>query len=99
MSMDDLRRLCRRETLVVTAHCMERMSRRGVELAEVRRAIMEGEIIEDYPDDYPFPSALILGNGLHIVAGVGDGRLWLITAYRPSLELWEDDLKTRKVSQ
>ncbi len=53
MSIDDLRQLCRPETLIVTAHCMERLSRRSIELAEVKRAIMEGEIIEDYPDDYP----------------------------------------------
>ena len=97
MSIDDLRQLCRPETLIVTAHCMERLSRRSIELAEVKRAIMEGEIIEDYPDDYPYPSALILGNGLHVVAGVGDGFLWLITAYRPSSQQWEDDLRTRKV--
>ena len=67
------------------------------ELSEVMRAIMTGEVIEDYPDDYPYPSALISGNGLHVVAGVGDGRLWLITSYRPDPEQWEDDLKTRKV--
>ena len=72
---------------------------RDIELSEVMRAILTGEVIEDYPDDYPYPSALILGAGLHVVAGVGDGRLWLITAYRPGPEQWEPDLKTRKVSQ
>ena len=70
MDLDDLQRLCHRETLIVTAHCMDRMSKRGIELSEVMRAIMTGEVIEDYPDDYPYPSALILGNGLHAVAGV-----------------------------
>ena len=99
MNQYDLRQLCHRETLIVTAHCMERMSKRAIALDEVKRAIIEGEIIEDYPDDYPYPSALILGNGLHVVAGIGDGMLWLITAYRPSAEQWEDDLKTRKVSR
>ena len=99
MNLEDLRLLCHRETLVVTAHCMERMSKRGIALSEVKRAIMIGEIIEDYPDDYPYPSALILGDGLHIVAGVGDGRLWLITAYRPDPAQWNDDLKTRRASK
>lgn len=97
MNLDDLRFLCRRETMIVTTHCMDRMSKRDIELSEVMRAIMTGEVIEDYPDDYPYPSALISGNGLHVVAGVGDGRLWLITSYRPDPEQWEDDLKTRKV--
>lgn len=97
MNLDDLRFLCCRETMIVTAHCMDRMSKRDIELSEVMRAIMTGEVIEDYPDDYPYPSALISGNGLHVVAGVGDGRLWLITAYRPDPDQWEADLKTRKV--
>lgn len=99
MHSEDLRRLCHQDTLIVTAHCMERMSKHGIALSEATRAIMDGEIIEDYSDDYPYLSALILGNGLHVVAGIGEGRLWLITAYRPSPEQWEDDLKTRKVSQ
>lgn len=97
MNIEELRGLCHRETLVVTAHCMERMSRRDIELSEAMRAIMLGEIIEDYPDDYPYPSGLILGNGLHVVAGVGEGRLWLITAYRPDPDQWQADLKTRRV--
>ena len=96
MNPDELRKLCRPETLMVTAHCMERISRRDIELSEVTQAIMKSEVIEDYPEDYPYPSALILGNGLHVVAGIGDGRLWLITAYRPDAEQWESDLKTRR---
>ena len=33
----------------------------------------------------------------HVVCGISDEELWLITAYRPSVEKWESDLKTRKV--
>lgn len=99
MNPNELRQLCHRETLIVTAHCMERMSKRGIGLDEVRQAILKGEIIDYYPNDYPYPSDLILGNGLHVVAGIGDGMLWLITAYRPNPTQWESDLKTRKVSK
>lgn len=84
--------------MVVTMHCMKRMSERDIELADVRQAIMSGEIIEDYPDDFPYPSALILGNGLHIVVGIDDGRLWLITAYYPNADQWEADMKKRRVN-
>ena len=65
---------------------------------------MNGEIIESYPDDYPYPSALILGydsnsNPLHIVAGIGDESLKIVTTYYPSLDKWESDYKTRKAVQ
>jgi hypothetical protein len=33
---------------------------------------------------------------MHVVAGVGDGKLWIITEYHPTLEKWENDYKTRK---
>lgn len=61
-------------------------------------------IIEDYPDDYPFPSCLVLGatvNGkvLHVVVGVGDGCLWLITAYYSDPLKWNDDFSIRKERQ
>lgn len=94
--MDELRRLLIAGEVMVTAHGLKRMVERGIELTEVKKAILQGEIIEDYPDDYPYPSCLILGNGLHVVAGAGDGKLWLITAYRPDPAKWEADLKTRR---
>ena len=59
------------------------------------------EIIEDYPHDYPFPSCLIFGctvknRVLHIVVGIGDSKLWLITAYEPDKEEWSKDCRTRR---
>ena len=67
----------------------------------MKQAIRNGSIIEDYPDDYPYPSCLILGYAedeqpLHLVCGAGEGTLFIITAYRPSPEKWEADWKTRK---
>lgn len=62
---------------------------------------MTGEIIEDYPDDYPYPSSLVLGQSisgqpLHLVCGIGNNTLFVITAYKPNSEKWEADWKTRK---
>lgn len=33
---------------------------------------------------------------IHIVAGLGDNKLWLITAYEPDQDKWSEDFKTRK---
>ena len=80
------------------------MSERGILLREVMEAISRGEIIEQYPEDYPFPSCLILGftiNGrcIHVVISTDAGLIYLITAYEPSPEEWESDMKTRKGSK
>ena len=67
---------------------------------DITNAIETGEIIEDYPEDYPFPSCLILGKSgevnIHIVASINADMIYLITAYIPNPDKWEDDFKTRK---
>jgi len=50
---------------------------------------MNGEIIKQYPSDTPFPSCLINGDNLHIVCSIGEEMLYIITAYRPSSDIWE----------
>lgn len=40
--------------------------------------------------------SVVLEKPIHVVAGVGDGLLWIITAYFPDEEKWENDYKTRK---
>lgn len=69
-------------------------------LNDVCESINSGEIIEQYPDDYPFPSCLIMGKSgnkvMHVVASIDGGILYVITAYVPSKEKWEEDWKTRK---
>ncbi len=67
-----LQRLC--STIRWSVHASERIQQRGIFREDVINAIKTGEIIEHYPDDYPYPSCLVLGmaaNGkyLHIVCG------------------------------
>ncbi len=87
----------------VTKHMTQRFRERGIKLRDVQNAIMNGEIIEQYPDDFPFPSCLVLAflggtNPLHTCIGLGEGKLWAITAYFPNLGEWENDFKTRKAA-
>jgi len=42
------------------------------------------------------PLYLTFGKNLHIVCSVGEGNLYLITAYRPSCKKWEDGGSERK---
>ncbi|WP_019227212.1 DUF4258 domain-containing protein [Sedimentibacter sp. B4] len=38
-----------------------KMLAKGIKTAEIENCILSGEIIEEYPDDYPYCSYLILG--------------------------------------
>ena len=62
---------------------------------------MDGEVIEVYPADRPYPSCLMLyveADPVHVVAAAdADARIChVITAYQPDLEHFEPDWKTRK---
>ena len=95
--LEEIVALCRQGELQWTSHVQQRIAQRGITRQEVKEAIIVGEIIEEYPTDYPFPSCLVLGkNHLHVVCGIGEKRLWIITAYHPAEDQWEPDLKTRK---
>jgi hypothetical protein len=101
MRIEDVQALCTDETILITQHMLLRFRERGIKIDDVMYAILHGEVIEDYPDDYPHPSCLVLGASasdkmLHIVCGLGEGRLWIITAYYPDPAKWELDFKTRK---
>lgn len=96
MTIEDIKALCTDDTIMMTEHLRLRMRERAIRYADIKQALAEGLIIEDYPTDYPFPSCLVYGNRLHIVCSIGEGRLFIITAYRPSPEKWEADGRTRK---
>lgn len=101
ITLEILHTLCHDDTIRMTQHMTLRLRERKIRYEDVKHAVMTGEIIEDYPNDSPQPSCLLLGssvNGkpIHIVVGVGEGCLWFITAYHPDKDNWESDLKTRK---
>ena len=80
---------------------MERMQERDISRADVKHAIADGEIIEDYPNDFPNPSCLIFGYTvggkiLHVVAGCDGTAVYIITAYYPDTRKFNSDLRTRK---
>ena len=102
MEITDLQKLCENGSIRWTGHILKRLMQRGIFQASVVQAIRSGEIIEQYPNDYPYPSCLLLGTteageALHIVCGIGEGEVWMITAYHPDPDEWESDLKTRRV--
>lgn len=104
ITIDELRKLCTDDTMVLTQHLSLRLRERGIQFEDVKQAIQSGEIIERYPEDYPYPSCLVLGitilrNPLHVVCGLGGGLIWVITAYNPSSDKWESDNTTRRGNQ
>ncbi len=101
MNIEELKNLYMTGNIHWSVHCLERMNERSIKISDIERCILNGEIIEDYPDDFPHPSCLIFGNcnnhqPLHVVAGTNGAFIYIITAYRPTLIKFNEDFKTRR---
>ncbi|MBI5232760.1 MAG: DUF4258 domain-containing protein [Deltaproteobacteria bacterium] len=75
---------------------------RGISREVVKEVLTTGEIIEDYPDALPYPSALFLcwvkGQPFHVVVAYDSLTQYclVITAYKPHERHFELDFKTRR---
>ena len=101
MTIEEIVLLCKEQSVCWTGHILERIFRREISMDDVTTVLTNGEIIEKYPNDYPFPSCLVLGHTkegkpLHVVCGSNGTELWLITAYIPNPAEWTDDLRQRR---
>ena len=101
LNLEALQKLCESGKLAWSVHAMERLQERGITTADVINVICHGEIIEQYPDAFPYPACLILGNGLnelivHVVCGSNGAILKIITAYYPDDETFGKSGKIRK---
>ena len=71
---------------------------------EIYEAIYSGKIIEEYPKDKPYPSALIFGKTkenrpLHIVCAYDkdENLVIIITVYHPDTNLWIEHERRKKL--
>ena len=83
-------------------HALERMMKRDIRRSDVLGVLQSGELIEDYPTDRPFPSALFLGRigprPLHVIVALDPvlAQVFVITAYEPDPEHFGADSRTRR---
>ncbi len=80
--------------ITYSAHALKRMFERERMPVMVEQAVQQGQVIQAYPDDQPYPSRLILGWAgsvpLHVlVAQIENGDTVVITAYVPDPTLWD----------
>jgi hypothetical protein len=85
-----------------SGHAIARMFQRALSKNAIRRIILEGEVIAEYPDDCPYPSYLLLGycedEPIHIVVAKdkASGKCFIVTAYKPDCDKWSEDFRSRR---
>lgn len=75
------------------------MFQRDILEEDVEYVIKTGKIIEEYLDDKPYPSFLILGfknnKPLHVVCAKNETEIIIITVYHPDDDKWINNFTKR----
>ena len=87
---------------IYRTHAIERMFERNISDEVVEEVIKNGKIIEEYLDDKPYSSFLILGyekndlkKPIHVVFAKNGKDIIVITAYQPDKLKWTNNYQTR----
>ena len=94
--ISSIRRKFNQNQFEFSKHAADRMILRFITISELREAINNGEVIEDYPQDKYSPSCLILGftsnnRPLHIQCSYPTRPLIkVVTVYEPDPDEWID---------
>jgi hypothetical protein len=98
--LEEVRRAARTRILYLP-HAVKQMARpeRLISVSEVQEVVLEGDLIEDYPDDVRGHSCLLLGTPqgrpVHVVCSPRAEYLAIITTYLPDPTEWSPDFRRR----
>ena len=91
------------DKIALKRHTILRMRQRKIAADEIKEALLNGTLIEEYPADRPLPSGLVLGytgkgKTIHAVVAVDEDEpmLWVITVYEPNPTEWEEGFEKRR---
>jgi hypothetical protein len=95
MNLEDVIDAIRHNRIRIADHADEEAQADGLSFDEIFISTFQGEVIEEYPDDKPYPSCLVYGQTfkgepVHSVWAYNDQNGWavLITVYRPDPQRW-----------
>ena len=104
MNLAKIKKAINSDRVNITAHARKEARNDLLILDEIFFASKNGEIIEDYPDDKPYPSCLIYGtttanDPIHSVWAydIGSKIAILITVYRPDPTQWTNWKERKKL--
>ena len=103
MDIQDIIRAIESLQYYITDHADEESQADRLSAGDVFQSVRNGEVIEDYPTDHPYPSCLIYGLSsegmpIHSVWAYNEESQWavLVTVYRPDPTRWLNWRKRRE---
>jgi len=102
LDIEELRSAIKRGSFEWRKHTLSRLAEREIAQSQVLEVILDGEVIEDYSQDRPFPSCLMFkmidNEPYHVVTSFDPAskKVYIITTYKPTLDKFEPDFRTRR---
>lgn len=100
MNLAEIQDLVREGRYEISAHAQRERLDDDLDVVDIEQALLQGEILEHYPDDQRGESCLVLGfagqRAIHVVVGWASRRnpdrvtLRVITVYVPQPPKWSD---------
>jgi len=95
VEINEIRQAFTEKRFRYTKHSLEQRINRHISSEEIEQAILNGEIIEDYPSDKYGPSCLVYGKtkegrSLHIQVAFFP-IISIVTVYEPNPDEWIDN--------
>jgi hypothetical protein len=93
MVIDQLRQAILGDGIVLTYHAAQEALEERISVDEIKEALLNGMILEDYPEHQRGACCLVygktnLGRDLHVVVTTGKSPVRVITVYEPRLPYW-----------
>ena len=101
-TLDFIKSCIKRRRIRWTYHVNMRLKGRFIPREAILSSANSYEIIEEYPEDKYLPSCLIYAKyenqiiHIQIAMDLENDSVTIVTAYKPTLDKWEKDLKTRR---
>jgi hypothetical protein len=99
-----IKSLVARREVRISEHGYDELAQDSILVTEVLSGVVDGQVVEDYPDYPKGPCVLVLqhdlrGEPIHVVWGMPKGQelpAVLVTAYRPEPKKWTPDFMHRR---
>src|SRR4030042_6966083 len=93
MDINFIREKVRKQKYDLSSHAHRERQEEQITISEIEQTLLAGDIIEKYPKDERGKSCLIAAKvenkSLHIVCGMRNNRLLIVTVYRPKPPTWK----------
>ena len=99
--LEKLREAVRQGKVLIRKHADERAGSRKISFSSVLEVVLEGEVIEDYPDAQPFHACLLMkrvgDEPLYAVCSFDGEYCYIITVHWIDPKKWHDPWTRRKL--